>query len=136
VAGLLERLAGDGSVAVGLLTGNIAGGAQAKMRHFGLDHHFPFGAFGDDHHDRNELGPVALERASGHAGRSFSPRETLVIGDTPEDIRCAQAMGARCLAVATGSFSAAQLREHGAEIVVESLLGVDIGPFLTGCTGY
>ena len=126
VVALLESLAGDESVAVGLLTGNIAGGASAKMRHFGLDHHFPFGAFGDDHHDRNELGPVALERASGHAGREFSAEGTLVIGDTPKDIRCAKAMGARCLAVATGSFCAGQLRDHGAEIVVESLVGVDV----------
>ena len=63
VVEMLERLAGEASVSVGLLTGNIADGARAKMRHFGLDHHFPFGAFGDDHHDRNLLGPVALERA-------------------------------------------------------------------------
>ena len=88
--------------------------------------HFPFGAFGDDHHDRNELGPVALERASGHTGREFSAEGTLVIGDTPKDIRCAKAIGARCLAVATGSFTTGQLRDHGAEIVVESLAGVDV----------
>ena len=97
------------------------------MQHFGLDHHFPFGAFGDDHHDRNLLGPVALERAAQHAGREFHPANTLVIGDTPKDIRCARAMGARCLAVATGAFSVSQLREDGAEIVVESLVGVEIG---------
>lgn len=106
---------------VGLLTGNTAGGAAAKMRHFGLASHFPFGAYGCDHADRNRLGPIALKRAAAHAGKSFSPAETWVIGDTPKDIACARAIGARCLAVATGQFSAAQLEAHGADQVVETL---------------
>lgn len=123
---LLDRLAAGGAATVGLLTGNIAGGAAAKMRHYGLDHHFGFGAYGCDHADRNLLGPVALERAAEHSGRTFSPEETLVIGDTPKDIACAHAMGARCLAVATGSFSAEELRDAGADKVIEGLDSVDL----------
>ena len=91
------------------------------MRHFGLASHFAFGAYGCDHADRNRLGPIALERAALHAGRDFTAAETWVIGDTPKDIACAHAIGARCLAVATGSFSAAALEAHGADLVVESL---------------
>ncbi|MEP4078537.1 HAD family hydrolase [Haloferula sp.] len=121
VTDLLDELADDFEVTVGLLTGNIAGGAAAKMQHYGLDHHFDFGAYGCDHADRNLLGPVALERASEYAGRNFSPEETLVIGDTPKDIKCAHAMGARCLAVATGRFSAEELRQAGADRVIERL---------------
>jgi phosphoglycolate phosphatase-like HAD superfamily hydrolase len=118
---LLTELGEHPEATVGLLTGNAASGAAAKMRHFGLAEHFQFGAYGCDHADRNRLGPIALERASAHAGRSFSPNETWVIGDTPKDIACAHAIGARCLAVATGSFSAAQLAARGADQVVESL---------------
>lgn len=118
---LLDSLAEMPGITVGLLTGNIAGGAGAKMRHYGLDRHFGFGAYGCDHADRNLLGPVALERAALHAGREFSPEETLVIGDTPKDVACAKAMGARCLAVATGKFSAEQLRACGADMVVQGL---------------
>ncbi len=118
---LLAELGNQPQSAVGLLTGNAAGGAAAKMRHFGLAEHFSFGAYGCDHADRNRLGPIALERAFLHAGRSYSPHETWIIGDTPKDIACAHAIGARCLAVATGSFSAAQLAAHGADQVVESL---------------
>jgi phosphoglycolate phosphatase-like HAD superfamily hydrolase len=121
VTELLAELGAHPEATVGLLTGNAAGGAAAKMRHFGLAEHFPFGAYGCDHADRNRLGPIALERASAHAGKSFSSNETWVIGDTPKDIACAHAIGARCLAVATGSFSAAQLMAHGADQVVESL---------------
>ncbi len=118
---LLAELAENPDATVGLLTGNTAGGAAAKMRHFGLADHFPFGAYGCDHADRNRLGPIALERASAHAGKSFSASETWVIGDTPKDIACAHAIGARCLAVATGGFTAAQLTAYGADKVVETL---------------
>lgn len=117
--GLLECLAVESEVTVGLLTGNVEAGALTKMRHFGMDHHFRFGAYGCDHADRNLLGPVALDRASRLAGRTFSPAETLVIGDTPKDIACAAAMGARCLAVSTGSFTAEGL--GGADHITDSL---------------
>jgi phosphoglycolate phosphatase-like HAD superfamily hydrolase len=121
VVGLLDALAATPGITVGLLTGNIAGGAAAKMRHFGLERHFGFGAYGCDHADRNRLGPVALDRAARHAGRSFSAEETVVIGDTPKDIDCARAMGARCLAVATGRFSVEELHGAGASRVVSTL---------------
>ena len=118
---LLEELAGRSHAMLGLLTGNTAGGAASKVRHFGLASYFPFGAYGCDHPDRNRLGPIAMERAAAHAGRAFSATETWIIGDTPKDIACARAVGARCLAVATGHFTAAQLAAHGADQVVESL---------------
>ncbi len=121
VTDLLDALAGRSGVTLGLLTGNIAGGAASKVRHFGLAPYFQFGAYGCDHPDRNRLGPIALERAAAHAGRGFTAEETWVIGDTPKDIACAHAIGSRCLAVATGSFTAAELEAHGADRVVASL---------------
>lgn len=121
VTDLLDELASRADATLGLLTGNTAGGAASKVHHFGLASFFPFGAYGCDHPDRNRLGPIALERASAHAGRAFTAEETWVIGDTPKDIACARAVGARCLAVATGRFTAAELNAHGADEVVESL---------------
>lgn len=118
---LLEKLAARPHATLGLLTGNTAGGAASKVRHYGLAAYFAFGAYGCDHPDRNRLGPIALERASSHTGRVFSPEQTWIIGDTPKDIACARVIGARCLAVATGSFSASELAAHGADLVVESL---------------
>ena len=121
VTEMLAALAEREGTTIGLLTGNIAGGAAAKMRHYKLDHHFPFGAYGCDHADRNLLGPIALKRAAAHAGRSFTAGETWIIGDTPKDIACAHAIGARCLAVATGRFTAEDLEKSGADKVVETL---------------
>lgn len=121
VTDLLEELADRSNATLGLLTGNIAGGAASKVRHFGLAEYFAFGAYGCDHADRNRLGPIAMERAAAHAGRPFSAEETWVIGDTPKDIACAKAVGARCLAVATGRFTADELKAHGADEVVATL---------------
>lgn len=118
---LLEAIAAQEESTIGLLTGNIAAGAASKVRHFGIDSYFPFGAYGCDHPDRNLLGPIALKRAEAHAGKSFKPDETWVIGDTPKDIACARALGARCLAVATGKYSVADLELYGPERVVATL---------------
>ena len=106
---LLDRVTAQPDVTVGLLTGNIQPGAWMKMRHFGLDGYFTFGAFGCDHADRDQLGPVALERAEAEAGRRFSAEEVILVGDTKKDIACARAIGARCLAVATGHVPASEL---------------------------
>jgi len=121
VTEVLAALTQRPDVTLGLLTGNTAAGAAAKLRHFKLDAYFAFGAFGDAHADRNRLGPLALEMAAAHAGHPFTAAQTLVIGDTPKDIACAHAIGVRCLAVATGRYSAAELTEFGADCVVESL---------------
>ena len=121
VVDLLAELSKRPGVTLGLLTGNIAGGAASKMRHFGLEAYFPFGAYGCDHADRNKLGPIALERAAAHSSRTFSPDEVWVIGDTPKDVACARAIGARCLAVATGRFSEEELAACGADKVAPSL---------------
>lgn len=118
---LLVRLEQQPEIHLGLLTGNIAGGAAAKMRHFGLDRFFAFGGYGCDFADRNKLGPVAMARAAAHTGRSFDPSEIVVIGDTPKDIACAKALGASCIAVATGRFTADELRRHDPHRVIESL---------------
>lgn len=93
-----------------LLTGNIAAGAKAKLQHYGLAHYFSFGAYGDDHSDRNALGPIALKRAAVDYGLEFAPEDTLIIGDTPKDIACARAFGAKVLAVATGASSPEALK--------------------------
>ena len=118
---LLERLSRADEIQLGLLTGNTALGAEIKLRQFGLSHFFTFGAYGSDRADRNLLGRIALERAFAMTGHAFQPDNTLVIGDTPKDIACAHTMGARCVAVATGRFSAGQLEDAGADWVLDSL---------------
>ena len=115
---LIGALAERGDVFLGLVTGNVRGGARLKLATAGLREHFPVGAFGCDHESRNELPHIALQRASAHWGRTFRGEDTVVIGDTPRDVECGKAVGAATMAVTTGRFSAAELERAGADRVL------------------
>jgi len=71
------------------------------------------------------LAPIAAARAAHRYGRAFVSADVVVIGDTPHDIDCGRAAGARTIAVATGPFSADALRAYGADIVLENLADTD-----------
>lgn len=109
---LLDLLRETPEAAVGLLTGNLRRGAEIKLCHFGVWQYFEFGAFADDHADRNQLGPYALARAQEVHGVEFSPEQTYVLGDTPRDIECGRAIGAWTVAIATGQYSVEELAAH------------------------
>jgi len=100
---------GRAGASLALLTGNLEPIARAKMDRAGLGGWFPAGggAFGSDHESRDALVPIALARAGG--GGDGDGRGVVVVGDTPRDIACARAGGARCVAVATGSYAAGEL---------------------------
>ncbi len=102
---LLERLVEETEVALGLVTGNIAGGADLKLGAVGLRELFAVGGFGSDHPDRNELPGIAMGRARGRWGVDFVPEAVVVVGDTPRDVVCGRHAGTRTVAVATGRFS-------------------------------
>ena len=88
--------------AVGLLTGNIRRGAEIKLRHFGLWQHFPFGGFADGLCERDDVARGAVAAAEAYVGQPIDPDQIWVIGDTPLDVKCARAIGARAVVVATG----------------------------------
>ena len=121
VVPLLTRLGTCSNVVRALLTGNFADTARLKLEHFGLWEYFAFGAFGEDAADRNGLVAVARERAERAGVHVRSPRHVIVVGDTPLDVACGQANGARTAAVATGNFDAETLRAAGADRVFEDL---------------
>ena len=97
-------------VVLGLLTGNIEPGAQRKLDAAGLRfERFRVGVFGSDDADRNALPAIAAERARRRLGVDYRGADLVVIGDTPADVACGVAFGARTIAVATGSYSREQL---------------------------
>lgn len=116
----LEALHLRADVTLGLATGNLEPAAWAKLRHAGLDRFFRVGGFGTDSEDRLELTRLGAERARSEA-RGDERTPILVVGDTVHDVRCAQAIGARCLAVATGNASEEALRAAGADWTVPAL---------------
>lgn len=95
----------------GLLTGNCPPAAQVKLRAAGLQG-FALGAFGSRHVDRAELPALADARAQRVVKRSFPGPAMVILGDTPNDLRCARVWGARCILVGTGSYSLDALAEH------------------------
>lgn len=121
IRALLDALQRRDDVALGLLTGNFIEGARIKLEYFDLWKYFPCGAFGGDSPNRNDLVPVAIQRAREAGVADVDPSRVIVIGDTPNDVECARVAGAMAVAVATGSYTVEQLRETGAEIVFDDL---------------
>jgi phosphoglycolate phosphatase-like HAD superfamily hydrolase len=130
VAELLPRLQARPQNVLALLTGNLRRGAQLKLAHYGIWGFFEFGAFADDHHDRNQLGPFAQQRARQKHAIDFAAGDIDVIGDTPHDIACGKAIGARTIAVTTGSFSRVQLAAYQPDWILDDFSEVDAA--LTG----
>lgn len=126
VADLLDALEAEETVVLGLLTGNIEEGAHAKLRAAGIDvTRFRVNAFGSDHELRPELPAVAQRRARDLLGADIAGNRMIVIGDTPADIRCGEAIGASAIGVATGRYSVDQLAEHDPYAVFENLADTD-----------
>ena len=122
---LLKRLKPQPHIVLALLTGNLQEGARLKLQHYGLWDFFEFGAFADDHHDRNELGAFARKRAQLRHGHEFDAADIDVIGDTNHDIACGKAFGARTIAVATGSWSRERLQGCTPDFLFDDLSGTD-----------
>lgn len=119
---LLDRLEARPGVVLGLLTGNLAEGAALKLRSGGLDPaRFRVGAYGSDAAHRPALPEIAARRAAPYFGRVPRGAEIVIIGDTPADIHCGQAIAARAVGVATGSYSVSDLAACGPHAVFEDL---------------
>lgn len=134
IVALLEALHGREDCVLGLLTGNIEKGAELKLSHYGVWDFFEFGAFADDHVDRNKLGPVAHSRAVEMHGTSFEAEDVFVLGDTPRDIDCARAAGFVAVAIATGGYGKDELAAHQPDFLfgdlsdTQGVLKVLLGP--------
>ncbi|MEM9065737.1 MAG: HAD hydrolase-like protein [Planctomycetota bacterium] len=119
---LVDAVVRGSMFTTGLLTGNYETSGRAKLRACGFDDTiFEICCWGDDSpHEppaRDHLPPVALERW----GRPGDAHAAVVLGDTVHDVQCAKSNGLRCLAVATGRYSAEQLGEAGADLVLGDL---------------
>jgi phosphoglycolate phosphatase-like HAD superfamily hydrolase len=135
VRDVLARLDRERGVVQTVLTGNLAANAAVKLGAFGLERWLDLsvGAYGSDHEDRTRLVPLARERAAARWGAAAAGDEAWVIGDTPRDLACARAGGARCLLVATGRYSRDELEAAGPDAVLDSLAAADeVVGILTG----
>jgi phosphoglycolate phosphatase-like HAD superfamily hydrolase len=123
---LLDALEGHNDILLGVLTGNVAAGAERKLSSVGLDPlRFRVGAYGSDHEHRTALPGIAQARAAEFLGKGVAGSALVVIGDTPADVTCGKEIGARAIGVATGRFKTHELAEHGAAAVFADLTATD-----------
>ena len=126
IAALLDALEARDDVVIGLLTGNIHDGAVAKLDAVGLGtRRFKIGAFGSDHASRPELPAIARARAEALLGHAVDGADVVILGDTPADMTCGRAIGARALGVATGRYSVEALEAHNAAAVFPNFSDTD-----------
>ena len=122
---LLRHLAQHPNITLSLITGNYEEGAWIKLRQFGLDSYFQFGGFGDHEANRDNVAKNALATASRNVGYDVAGHQAIVIGDTDADIRCARAIGAQAVAVATGTYPVHELEPHAPDLLLESFSGFE-----------
>ncbi len=123
---LLDVLERRDDAVLGLLTGNIVAGARLKLAAVGMQFdRFRVGAFGSDAAERGELPAIAAARAAKLIGETPTGDDIVIIGDTPADVTCGAGVGARAIAVATGSYRTDELAAAGAYAVFENLLDTE-----------
>jgi phosphoglycolate phosphatase-like HAD superfamily hydrolase len=131
----LQALAARNSVIQTVLTGNTRRSAQLKLQTFGLARYLdlPLGAYGTDDDTRANLVGIARQRAAEARKADIVLTDTVLIGDTANDVHAARQAGARIVAVATGSDSPADLTAAGADTVLKDL--ADVNEVISAITG-
>jgi phosphoglycolate phosphatase-like HAD superfamily hydrolase len=125
VVALLDAIRADERLTLALLTGNIEPGARLKLGAIALNDYFPFGAFGSDSPRREELPPIAVERAATITGIDFRGSDVVIIGDSIYDVRCGIPHGATTIAIASGKTPAAKLRAENPDYFFHSAEELD-----------
>jgi phosphoglycolate phosphatase-like HAD superfamily hydrolase len=111
----------DAGITVGIVSGALEGAARIKLARGNLNRFFVFGGYGSDSPSRATLTQLTIDRASAFHSEVIEPSEVYIVGDTPNDIKAAKAIGAVAVNVATGSFTVEQLRDAGSDHVMPSL---------------
>jgi len=120
VSALLDAVRADERLTLALLTGNIEPGARLKLGAIAMNDYFPFGAFGSDSTRREELPPIAVQRAAAMTGIDFRGADVVIIGDSIYDVRCGVPHGATTIAIASGKTPAEKLRAENPDYFFES----------------
>ena len=117
---LLQKLAQEKNIIMGLGTGNIEAGARIKLEPSGLLSYFVCGGYGEDGHTREDMLKAAVKRAEKKCKISFSPDQVYVVGDTHRDVCAAKNCGYHSAAITSGFGDAALLQRAAAELEIKN----------------
>lgn len=117
---LLEALSDTGNI-IALYTGDSRAVATIMLERTGFDRYFRFRFFGTEVERRSDMIVLAREKAAHLAGRAFSGKDVVVVGDSTKDIEAGKEQCARTVAVATGSHSEAELSQLAPDFVFASM---------------
>jgi len=109
VTELLQALSQNSGFGGSVVTGNFEQIAQVKLKSAGLDYHLCRGAYGGDSPHRPDLPVIAQQRWEALSGRSVSPGQCVIVGDTPKDLEAARTNGMKCVLVGTGRYPVEEL---------------------------
>lgn len=119
---LVNVLRARSDVVIGILTGNMPQMAAIKLRAAGFyPEDFAVAVYGSEAPVRRQLVPLAIDRAEQYGDTQFAPPDVIIVGDTPDDVDCAHSIGAKAIAVATGTPSRAELEQHPPVTVLDNL---------------
>jgi phosphoglycolate phosphatase-like HAD superfamily hydrolase len=106
-----------------VVTGNLRASALVKLDAFALTRFLDVevGGYASDDPHRPSLVALAQQRAGARYGVAFTRGNTVIVGDSREDVATGLEGGARVIGVATGTTSAGELRGCGADVVVDDL---------------
>ena len=103
-------------------TGNMKPIANSILRGAGLESYFPvLSCSTPTTQHRYEIVAKAKRELEEGRGQIFESHRTYVIGDTPSDIKAAQALGLNSVAVATGNYSLDELCVYHPTILISGL---------------
>ena len=122
---ILLKLSDREDIILGLLTGNFTESAKIKLSSHDLNRFFKFGAFGDDAPIRNLLPEVAQKKISELYNLQIDFKDTIIIGDTIYDVRCAKYAGAVSIAVGTGWGEPETLKKENPDYYFDNLSDID-----------
>jgi phosphoglycolate phosphatase-like HAD superfamily hydrolase len=122
---ILQKLFDRKDVILGLLTGNFTESARIKLSSHDLNRFFFFFSFGDDAPIRNLLPEVAQRKISGLYDLQIDFKDTIIIGDTIYDVRCAKYSGAVSIAVGTGWGEHEALKKENPDYYFDDLGNID-----------
>ena len=126
VLNLVQKIAGIKGARQGVVTGNLETTGRLKLESAGLGGYLELGAYASDSPHRADLPRIARERWEKVVGKSISPDQCIIVGDTPKDLAAARENQMKCLLVGTGRYPIEELELYNPDAFLSDFSDTDL----------